>query len=571
FGMFVHWGLYSAAGGMWDGEVYPQHYAEWIQNWAAVHPTEYGRVLKPLFTAEHFDADEWAALAERAGMRYAVITTKHHEGFTLFNSAHPYSVDNPITGGTNISPEGRDLIAEWTEAYRERGLKVGLYYSLLDWQHPHAYPLAMPGYTPGPLYPAQRDHEIYREYILEHTREMMENYGKIDILWWDYSSGDVQGAAWGAADILSLARKKNPDVLTNNRFWSSGLENRNGDFATPEKYVPPTGIPGLDWEVNHTMNESYGFSLHDDNWKTREETIRLLVDIVSKGGNLLFNVGPRADGTIPPEAVELLEGVGQWMDLYGDAIYGTQASPFAELPFDGRVTMKRVDENTTRLYLHLFAWPESGRVSLTGLSNEVTAASLLHDGSAAAFEQDGGELVIALPAEAPHDVASVIAVDIVGEPDVEVVQFPTQKADRTLTLNASDGIVRGETLGLENGENLGFWTEAGDDVLFPFVVTRPGEIEHRGGDVVQHPGRYRVVLEIACANGSGGQAEITLGHGQKLTVDIAPTGGWGSYEEVDAGEVTLSAPGHDFLHLKPVRIDGAALMNLRSIRLVPVE
>ena len=567
FGMFIHWGLYSAAGGRWDGKDYPQPYAEWIQNWATVHPTEYARILKPQFTAENFDANEWAKLAKRAGMRYAVITTKHHEGFTLFNSAHPYSVDNPITGGTNISPKGRDLIGEWTQAYRDQGLKVGFYYSLLDWQHPHAYLLAVPKYEPRNH---DRNHDIYRAYLRQHVRELLSNYGRIDVLWWDFSDNEIQGAAWGASELLSMAREKNARILTNNRLWN-GLENRNGDFATPEKYVPPTGIPGLDWEVNHTMNESYGFSFHDDNWKSIDEVIRLLIDVVSKGGNLLLNVGPKADGTIPSQAAELLKGVGQWMDLYSEAIYGTQASPFTDLPFDGRVTTKRINHDTTRLYLHVFTWPEDGKLVLLKLKNKVTSAFMLHNGAELPCEQDGTDLFIHVPAEIPHAVANVVAVDISGAPDVERSVIPNQNADRTIMLQARDALLRGESLKLENDQHIAFWSETSDTALIPFIVHRPGQIKHGGSEVVHRPGQYRVVVDLACGDAGGGRVEITLGHGQKLTLNIESTGGWDKFREVDSGEVTLIAPGHDFLLLRPLRIDGKELMKLRKVVLIPVR
>jgi len=324
FGMFIHWGLYSPAGGSWDGKRYEQHYAEWIQHWAAVPCAEYARQMKPRFRPEPGFADAWADLARDAGMGYAVMTSKHHDGFTLFNSKEPYSVGNPITVSTNISPAGRDLAREFADAMRARGLRAGFYYSLLDWQHPDAYGMALPAY---PKDGHARDHERYKAYVRGHVAELLSGYGPLATIWFDYSDESRQGAAWGAGRLMADMRAAQPAILVNNRLFF-GLENKNGDYGTPEKYVPPTGLPGMDWEVNHTLNESYGFSAHDMNWKDIATVVRLLSDIVSKGGNLLLNIGPDERGRVPEQATAALRGVGAWMRVNGEAIHGTTASPF---------------------------------------------------------------------------------------------------------------------------------------------------------------------------------------------------------------------------------------------------
>ncbi|MFZ9881664.1 MAG: alpha-L-fucosidase, partial [Phycisphaerales bacterium] len=220
FGMFIHWGLYSPAGGFWNGKRYEQHYAEWIQHWAAVPCGEYAKAMKPLFQPLPGFADAWAELARDAGMRYAVMTSKHHDGFTLFNSKEPYSVDNPVTGGTNISPAGRDVAREFADAMRARGLRAGFYYSLLDWQHPDAYEMALPAY---PKDGHARDHGRYKAYMRGHVHELLSNYGPLSTIWFDYSDESRQGAAWGAAQLMADMRARQPSILVNNRLFF-GLE-----------------------------------------------------------------------------------------------------------------------------------------------------------------------------------------------------------------------------------------------------------------------------------------------------------------------------------------------------------
>lgn len=237
FGMFIHWGLYSPAGGYWPpdpetGKKYPQHYSEWIRYWDKTDEPEYGNLTKPLFKPDPGCTDEWAQLAKDAGMKYTVLTAKHHDGYTLFNSKTDYSQKNDITGSTNISPPGRDLVAEYAKSMQKQDLKVGYYYSVIDWQHPHATPHS----RPWPL-PADADQSIYVDYMHDHIKQLFSDYGQADILWPDYSITPYEGSAWRTKDLLTAVHKLQPQALTNNRFWD-GLENEFGDFFTPEKYVP---------------------------------------------------------------------------------------------------------------------------------------------------------------------------------------------------------------------------------------------------------------------------------------------------------------------------------------------
>ncbi len=419
FGMFIHWGLYSPAGGYWPpdpktGKQYPQHYSEWIRTWAKVSEPEYGQLTKPLFTPDPGCTDEWAELAKDAGMKYTVLTTKHHDGYTLFNAKTPYSVQNDITGSTNISPAGRDLVAEYANSVRKQGLKVGYYYSLLDWQHPDAVPESR-------LWPTAEgsDHREYVDYMHGHMKQLFTDYGPSDIMWVDYSSPQFQGSTWHSKELLTELYQLQPQALVNNRFWN-GLENGYGDFFTPEKYVPPAGYPGRSFEVCHTMNESFGYSHHDMKWKSSKDIVEMLVDIVSKGGNLLLNVGPDAHGHIPAESARVLRETGQWLKTYGDAIYGTEATPFAELEFDSRCTRKSVAGDNTNLYFHLFSWPDNKRIVVPALHNKLLGAALMGTDQKLQMEVTADGIVIELPDSPPSAICPVVALKIEGQPDPTV-------------------------------------------------------------------------------------------------------------------------------------------------------
>ena len=556
FGMFIHWGLYSPAGGFWNGTRYPQHYAEWIQHWAAVPSGEYARQMKPRFVPAEGCTEAWADLAKEAGMGYAVMTSKHHDGFTLFDSKEPYSLANDVTGGTNISPPGRDLAREFADSMRSRGLRAGFYYSLLDWQHPDAYAMALP----VPAGDAPRDHERYKAYVRGHVRELLSGYGDLSTIWFDYSDQTRQGEAWGAADLMRDMREAQPAILVNNRLFF-GLENKNGDYGTPEKYVPPTGLPGMDWEVNHTLNESYGFSAHDMNWKDAASVIRLLSDVVSKGGNLLLNIGPDATGAVPAPAAEALRGVGAWMKVHGEAIHGTTASPFERLVW-GCATQK-----PGVLYLHVWEWPADGRL-IVPMQGEVRSARLLGSDAvlaAAPSEQEAGRLVIELPAAPVDPAVSVVRLDLEGEViPMGFLVFPS--ADGRITLTPHDAILEGPSIRVERvgvigdvTHNIGYWLDQAATASWSIGI---------GGTKGQ--GTYRVEAEVACADASAGsrmRLEVEGGRGE-LEFEVPATGGWQTYRTIELGRVELPVGSHRAT-LRAISKTGEAVVNVRAIRLVP--
>ena len=364
FGLFIHWGIYSLAA---------RH--EWVKNRERIRDEDY-QLYFDHFNPDLYDPAEWAWQARNAGMRYAVLTSKHHDGFCLWDSdLTDYKVTN--------TPYGRDLIASFVEAFRAEGLKVGFYHSLLDWHHPD-YPVdgLHPMRDDDTYRQANKDRDISRfvAYLHGQTRELLTRYGPIDIIWYDFSypymdwgwAGGRGKDDWRSEELMVLVRELQPGILINNRL------DIPGDFVTPEQYQPAApmevaGQPVL-WEACQTLNGSWGYDRDNLDWKSPEMLVQMFVDSVSKNGNLLLNVGPNGRGEFEWKAVERLQALGEWLRLNGRAIYGCGASSFTP-PADCRYT-----QNGNHLYLHLFAWPFK-HVHLPGLASQVAYAQFLHDAS----------------------------------------------------------------------------------------------------------------------------------------------------------------------------------------------
>ncbi|MCC6679245.1 MAG: alpha-L-fucosidase [Phycisphaerales bacterium] len=538
FGMFIHWGLYAIAAGEWNGEAV-NGAGEWIMDTAKITPAEYEK-LAARFNPVGFDATEWARIAEDAGMKYVVITTKHHDGFCLFDSKHTaYDV-------MDATPFKRDIMKELSEAVRSRGLRMCWYHSIMDWHHPEAR---------GDAFPA------YEEVMRSQVRELLTNYGPIGVMWFD-GEWISEWTTERGNRLYELCRQAQPGVIINNRVGKGrqGMQgltaegDHPGDFGTPEQEVPETGLPGIDWESCMTMNDTWGFKTSDLNWKSADTLIDTLVDVVSKGGNFLLNVGPTAEGRIPEASIERLAAMGRWLRMNGEAIYSAGPSPFRDL------AGAKCTTRPGALYIHIPVGTSA--VELPGLMNEITAASLLGDPSVAvSILRTGRAVEVRLP---PGGNAGpgprVVRLSIAGAPAVVQPPDPAAEPDPegTIVLAAPAATIRGESARYEAGpgrECIGFWTRVEDEVAWPV------------GGIGAGP--YRVVLEYACAAGQEGSV-VRVGHGAtELEFTVTSTGGWGRFRRAELGVIAMADGSDREIRVKPVSIPKGAVMNLRSLRLLP--
>ncbi len=414
FGMFIHWGLYAEPAGVWEGKDV-EGIGEWIQDKAKIPVSEYSELQKS-FNPVKYDADAWVKFAKQAGMKYIVITSKHHDGFCLFDSKH---TDWDI-GGT---PYKKDLLRPLAEACQKHGIKLCFYHSIMDWYHPQ---YGNKEEWRGNHATEQPDMEIYRTYMKAQLEELLTNYGDVGIVWFD---GEWE-SSWThemGVDLYNYCRTLQSSTIVNNRVdkGRDGMVGMNkdgefsGDYGTPEQEIPHTGFgKGVYWESCMTMNETWGFKKKDDQWKSSETLLRNLIDIASKGGNFLLNVGPTAEGEFPTASIERLQMMGEWMEVHGESIYGTSASPFEKVSWNGRCTQKPLPGGGTRLYLHLFEWPEKGQLVVQRLKNRPLRATLLGVEEPLTIAGKEGEWVVELPAEAPNAIASVVTLDIEGKPEM---------------------------------------------------------------------------------------------------------------------------------------------------------
>jgi len=536
FGLFIHWGVYSMIGR-----------EEWARQILRIPLEEY-QYYADNFNPVSFDPDDWAALAKEAGVKYVIITSKHHDGFAIFDSAY---TDYDITH----AKYGRDILGPLAASMKKAGIPLGFYYSIMDWHHPDYLPRR--DWEKGRTAKGA-DFGRYMDYAANQVKELVTKYDPA-VLWfdgeWEHSNEEQRAFAIGK---MLLAMK--PALLINDRLFKR--EPGYGDFGTPENYVPATGLRNADgtprlWEACYTMNwNGWGYNRYETEFHSASQLIRQLVEIVSKGGNLLLNVGPQPDGRIQADFQARLRRIGEWLRTNGEAIYGTTASPFERLPFFGRATVKGAT-----LYVHVMGWPAEARIVLPGLRNKVRKAYLLADRSKSlGVSRAGKDVVVRLPARALDPDATVVALELDGPPSAEPwtigaaadgrIDLPVYLADLQSAMGQRaylDFFYR--TTMLANWQNVNDYPE------WPFTT---------GG-----PGTYEVRASYASMWGGQAAYEVEV-DGQKLAARTESSPSVYLPATFTVGRVTLPAGRHT-LRVRITAIANNHAMNLERIVLVPVR
>jgi alpha-L-fucosidase len=400
--------------GEWEGKT---NYGEWFLEETKMPVSQYELFAKH-FNPVKFDAAEWVRLAKNAGMKYIVITSKHHDGFGMFRS-------DVTDWCIKSTPFPRDPLLELSQACKDAGIRLCFYHSIMDWHHPDwgkRRPWNDKAAAGGPP-----DMDRYVAYMKSQLKELLTRYGPLGILWFDGEWEDPWTHERGL-DLYNYVRGLQPDIIVNNRVGKAraGLngmdqgQERVGDYGTPEQEIPPTGPgAGKDWESCMTMNNHWGYNKSDQHWKSTTTLVRNLIDCASKGGNYLLNIGPTSEGVFPEPCIERLAEIGKWTKVNGEAIYGTQASPFPQLTW-GRCTRKTSAEGET-LYLHIFTWPSDGQLLVPGLKNQTGKPYLLADASKQplALERGPRGLTISLPATAPDPISTTVVLPVMGACEVD--------------------------------------------------------------------------------------------------------------------------------------------------------
>jgi alpha-L-fucosidase len=541
FGMFIHWGLYAIPAGTWQGKTYGGA-SEWLLNSARVPPAEWLPLIKQ-FNPTEFNARAWVRLAKRAGMKYIVITSKHHEGFALWPSRQgDFDVAN--------TPFRRDILRELANACRAEGIRLGFYHSILDWTHPDYQPRRE--WDTRPLPPP--DYERYVQRMKAQLRELLTEYGDVAVVWFD-GEWEPTWTHERGKDLYEFVRQLQPRTIINNRVdvgrqgmsGFSAAEFR-GDFGTPEQEIPAGGIPNVDWESCMTMNDSWGYHAGDQNWKSTSQLLRNLLECASKGGNYLLNVGPDARGRIPEPSERRLTEMGEWLRRNGESVYGTSAGPFTRaLPW-GLVTRKNL-----RLYLAITD-PRATELQLPGLQNRPLQVHWLGRPGVPLPVRSAADGPAVSLGRAAGPGMPVVVMDFAEPPRVERV-LPRPAADGCLELAAEDATVQGHTARYEREKRaIGFWTRREDVVQWEFEAVR---------------GEFLVELELACTPEATGSVFTVSAFGQTLRGTVPDTGGWDRFTTISLGKLIVVAPGRAVLRVSAETMPKGAVMNLRAVRLRP--
>jgi len=534
FGMFIHWGVYSVPAGVYEGKQF-KGLGEWLMHDAKIPVDTYQAYAKD-FNPTEYDPEKWVLMAKAAGMKYIVITTKHHDGFAMFDSkASDWNI-------VKRTPYGKDVIKMLADACRKYNMKLGFYYSQAnDWNNAG-------GAAAGGHWDKKQDGS-FDDYLdrvaIPQIKEILNNYGDVAELWWDVPTDMTKERAAKITPLLAA----HPNIITNNRL-GGGVQ---GDLETPEQYIPATGFPGRYWETCMTMNDTWGFKTNDHNWKSSKMLIRNLVDIASKGGNYLLNVGPQSNGKFPEPIVGILSDIGAWTKVNGEAIYGTTASPFRRLPW-GRCTTKEQADGNTTLYLHVFDWPTNGELVVPGLDNAVISVKMLANGTALKSKKTADGVSITVPATATNENATVIKLLIKGRPKVTQL-VASAEADGSFVLNPFDAEVKGSVQAEgSRTPNLGYWTDPKSVVSWQIKVAKTGTY----------------TMEAAASALKDDQAiNITIGD-QTVTTSIKGTTSMTKYNKMSLGEIKITKAGVNTITITAVPTNWQYI-NLRAITFKPVN
>lgn len=558
--------------GQWQGQEV-SGLGECIQGRVHIPAAEYAG-LAERFTAEKFDAGRWVRLARQAGMRYVCVTAKHHDGFAMYDSAVS---DFNIVKAT---PFGRDMVAELAAACRQEGMPLGLYYSQMhDWHEPNGVGNT---WDFGP--DEKKDIQRYLdEKAKPQMRELLTNYGPIGLMWFDVPTHSTYERSRSLAELV---REVQPSCLMNNRIGHD-----MGDYeSAPDNSLVAAGF-SCPWEVPATMNNTWGFKRADEKWKPTDKLIGALVDVVSKGGNYLLNVGPRADGTVPEAAVRRLEEIGTWMARHGESIYGAGPSP---LPGQFVHRFGRCTAGEGQLFLHVQRWPADGELFVPGLGGQVAKAYLLADPAKTSLPcRAVGELDVRIGLRA-EDVAAgladpmdtVVAVEFAGpvKVDPRVIVLP----DEPVELHSFEAHPQGQSLRYANqvwdacvateptwAQGAEAWAavpEAMQRESVTSVVNWSNAAEYVWWAVrVVTPGEYKVLVTYAAGDEAAGtRAAVVVGKGE-LEFPITPSGGWYKYKTVLVGTVEFTGTAGCTVAVRPVKISGRWLMNLKRVTIRPAD
>ncbi len=539
FGLFIHFGPYSVLAGEWQGHRVPVGTeAEWIMQRFDIPVKDYREVARQL-NPVRFNADEWVGLAKAAGMKYLVITAKHHDGFAMYHSqVSSYNI-------VDWTPFKRDLVKELSVACRKQGIRFCFYYSQReDWDDPDGY---------GNNWDYDRSKKNFDRYLemksKPQLRELLTNYGPVGLVWFDRGLETREQAE----DFVQLVRGLQPLCLIDGRVGSYN-QDLMGDYQDMNDRGMPVGGIEEPWETPQTINSTWGYSKFDQEWKPPAVVIHLLVETVSKGGNYLLNVGPMADGTMPAPAVATLHRVGAWMQQNGESIYGTSASPLPEYPW-GRTTVKG-----ERVYLHVFSWPADNllRVSHLG-NNQVKAAHLLvRPAEKLAISNNHGVVLVSLPAQIPDVNDTVVVLEMAGPLKVEP-PWVTAISDGPFNLDYMDGVTAGKALKRFNRKGSYFiskLTTPDDSITWHLLVSQPGS--------------YKVQINYAArAEWQGGKYSVTMG-AQSLSGVVEQTGGDFENKTVDLGTINLPHAGPLTVRIQPAGSYDHDLMQFQSLELSPI-